>query len=223
MDPTTFENVDHYISRLLAPQDRVLTDTLKSLEDHDISNISISAAQGKFLQVLALLCRATKILEIGTLGGYSAIWLARILPAHGRLVTIEADERHAGIARKNIEKAGLQSKIDIRIGKALDLLPKIEEEKIGPFDMIFIDADKPPYVEYFQWALRLSRPGTLIVADNVVRNGDILDPHSTDEKVQGAQRFNRMLSECSGVTAAILQTVGAKEYDGMALAVVNDR
>jgi predicted O-methyltransferase YrrM len=200
-----------------------LSDTIKSLDKEKIVNISITASQGKFLQVLATLCNAKKILELGTLAGYSTIWLARALPDNGKLITIEFDSKHAEIAKKNIEKAGLLSKVEIRVGSALDILPKLEKEKQGPFDMIFIDADKPPYPEYFRWALRLARPGTLIVADNVVRNGDILNPNSNDDKVQGIQRFNQILAECDDVTAIILQTVGTKEYDGMALAVVKNK
>ncbi len=221
MDNEIFEKVDIYISNLLASEDIYLKNTTLSIEEHGIPNISVSPNQGKLLQVLAKICNAKKILELGTLAGYSTIWLARILPDDGKLISLEFDERHASIARNNIFKAGLKDKVEIKVGMALDLLPVLEKEKAGPFDMIFIDADKPPYAEYFDWALRLSHPGTVIVADNVIRNGDILNGDSTDEKVQGAQRFNNMLGKCTEVTATILQTVGVKEYDGMAIAVVN--
>ena len=151
----------------------------------------------------------------------NTIWLARALPDDGKLITIEFDELHAKVASGNIKNAGLGSKIEIRRGNALDILPKLEKEKEGPFDFIFIDADKPPYAEYFKWAVRLSRPGTIIVADNVIRNGQVLDNNSTDEKVIGVQRLNNMLAGMPEVTATIIQTVGVKEHDGMIVAVVN--
>jgi caffeoyl-CoA O-methyltransferase len=212
-----FEATDLYISELMAKEDDALKHTLQTLEDHNIDNASVSPTQGKLLQVFATMCNAKRILELGTLGGYSTIWMARALPADGQLISLEADAAHAAIAQKNIDQAGLSHLVDIRQGNALDLLPTLA----GPFDMIFIDADKPPYTEYFQHALRLSRPGTIIIADNVVRNGKVLDKDSTDEKVKGVQRFNCMLAESKEVTAIILQTVGVKEYDGMAVAVVN--
>ena len=221
MDSKIFGLVDQYINNLLVEQDEVLTATEASIVEANIPAISISANQGKFLHVLARLVNAKKILEIGTLGGYSTIWLARALPEDGRLVTLELSEHHAAVAQKNIVRAGLDVIVDIRIGKALDLLPEIEKEAVGPFDMVFIDADKPPYTEYFQWALRLSRQGTLIVADNVIREGKVLDEKSSDEIVQGVQRFNTMLAKNTAVTATIIQTVGSKDHDGMAIAVVN--
>lgn len=221
MDNQIFEQVDDYISALLAPEDEALTNITRTIESEAIPNMSITPAQGKFLQVLALACNARKILELGTLAGYSTVWLARILPDDGKVITLEYDERYAAIARKNIDNAGVGSKVDIRIGKALDILPKLAEDKEGPFDMIFIDADKPPYTEYFEWAIRLGRPGTIIVADNVIRNGQVLDPNHPDDRVQGVRRLNQMLSNCTEVTATILQTVGAKEYDGMVVAVIN--
>jgi caffeoyl-CoA O-methyltransferase len=221
MDNTIFAAVDTYITNLLNPADDALAKTEASIEAENIPPISVSPNQGKFLHILAKLCNAKKILEIGTLGGYSTIWMARALPKDGMLITLELEQHHAEVAQKNITHAGLAAIVDIRIGKAIDLLPKIAAEGMGPFDMIFIDADKPPYVEYFQWALKLSRPGTLIVADNVIRDGKVLDQHCTDPMVKGAQRFNQMLSASTAVTATIIQTVGTKEYDGMALAVVN--
>lgn len=219
MDNQLFEAVDTYISQLLAPEDEALRAVEQSLADAGIAQISVSANQGKFLQILALLCNARRILEIGTLGGYSTIWMARALPADGKLITLEIDPLNATVAQANIDRAGVGSRVDIRLGKAIDLLPQLDEE--GPFDMIFIDADKPPYAEYFHHALRLSRPGTLIVADNVIRNGKVLDPNSDDDRVQGVQRLNTLLANTPEVTATILQMVGIKEYDGMALAVVN--
>lgn len=220
-DNTRFEEVDRYISELLAPEDEVLKHTIQQISNHDLPQMSISANQGKLLQVLAATCQARKILEIGTFAGYSTIWMGRSLPADGKLISLEYEERHAAIAQENIEAAGLQDKVEIRTGKALDLLAQLEAAGEGPFDMIFIDADKPPYAEYFQWALKLSRPGTVIVADNVIRNGAVLDPNHADDKVQGVRRYNQVMADCKEVTATILQTVGVKEYDGIAIAVVN--
>jgi predicted O-methyltransferase YrrM len=216
-----FSQVDKYISDLLASEDKALTDTIKSLDDEGLPQHSVSANQGKLLQVLMIACNAQKVLELGTLGGYSTIWLARALPTGGKVTTVEADVHHAAVAKSNIEKAGLSHKVDLKVGKGLDILPQIIAAGEAPFDLIFIDADKPPYTEYFQYALKLARPGTLIICDNVIREGKVLDPHNTDEKVQGVQRLNKMLSECKEVTATILQTVGVKEYDGMVIAVVN--
>ncbi len=220
MDNKIFESVDKYICDFFVPQDEALLATERSLKEADMPPISISANQGKFLHMLALLCNAKKILEVGTLAGYSTIWMARALPSDGKLVTLEYDPKHASVAQKNIDRAGLSTKVEIRVGKGLDTLPKLVEEGAGPFDMIFIDADKPPYTEYFQWALKLSRKGSLIIADNVIRDGKILDPTSEDEMVQGVQRFNKFLSQTQEVTATILQMVGTKEYDGMAIAIV---
>ena len=221
MDTEIFSQVDNYISNLLAPEDKALTDTIKSLDTEGLPQYSISPTQGKFLQVMMIVCNAKKVLELGTLGGYSTIWLARALPNNGKLITIEVDKHHGDVAQKNINNAGLSQKVDLRIGKALDILPQIIAENDGPFDMIFIDADKPPYTEYFDYALQLSRPGTLIICDNVIREGKVLDNNTTDEKVKGVQRLNKMLSQNAKVTATILQTVGVKEHDGMAIAVVN--
>ncbi|MBC7891025.1 MAG: O-methyltransferase [Sphingobacteriaceae bacterium] len=221
MNTDLFGNVDAYIARLLVEPDQALEAVENSIDAAGIPQISVSANQGKFLQVLARSVGARKILEIGTLGGYSTIWMARALPDDGRLITIEFEPKHAEVARQNFVRAGLDSQIDIRLGKAIEVLPQLEAEGAGPFDFIFIDADKPPYPEYFEWALRLSRPGTLIVADNVIRGGRILDPDSTDENVRGVQRLNAMLAGNAAVTATIIQTVGAKEHDGMVLAVVN--
>lgn len=215
-----FEQVDDYINQLVGGEDEVLRATIQSIGDASIPSISVSANQGKFLQVLAKTCNARKILEIGTLAGYSTIWMARALPGDGKLISLEYEPLHARIAQGNIDKAGLTSVVDIRVGKALDLLPILVANNEGPFDMIFIDADKPPYTEYFQWCLKLARPGTLIVADNVIREGKVLDANSNDEIVKGVQRFNAFLSGSTAVTSTIIQTVGSKMHDGMALAVV---
>ena len=221
MDREIFDSVDQYILKLVGEEDDALRAADKSIAEANMPPISVSANQGKFLHLLAKTCGAKKILEIGTLAGYSTIWMARALPKDGKLISLEFDPNHARVARNNIERAGLSSIVDIRVGKAIETLPQLLANNEGPFDMIFIDADKPPYTEYFQWSLKLSRPGTLIVADNVIREGNVLDPGSTDEMVQGVRRFNEYLSQTKSVTATIIQTVGAKMHDGMALAIVN--
>jgi predicted O-methyltransferase YrrM len=220
MNNELFATVDQYISKLLAPEDEALQNTVSSIEQEGIPAISVSANQGKFLQLMAMLCRANRILELGTLAGYSTIWMARALPDNGKLITLEVDPHHAAVAKRNIENAGLSEKVDLRLGKALDILPQMIEAGEAPFDMIFIDADKPPYPEYFNYALQLSHSGTLIICDNVIREGKVLDPGSTDERVYGVRRLNEMLSKNDKVTATIIQTVGAKEHDGMAIALV---
>ncbi|MEO8416615.1 MAG: O-methyltransferase [Ginsengibacter sp.] len=220
MDRQLFESVDQYISQLFHNEDNCLEATELSIVESGIPQISVSPNQGKFLEILARLCHAKKILEIGTLGGYSTIWMARALPEDGTMITLEIDSKHAEVAQQNFNRCGLASKIDIRLGKAMDLLPQLEAEGAGPFDMIFIDADKEPYMEYFQLALKLSRPGTLIIADNVIREGKVLLEESPDEMVTGVKRFNEYVSNCPQVIATIFQTVGSKEHDGMAIAIV---
>lgn len=220
MNTELFANVDHYLEALFVPQDEALEAALRDMAAAGLPSISVSPNQGKILHMLALLCGARTILEIGTLGGYSAIWLARALPTDGRLVTIEHSTKHAEVARKNIARAGLADRVEIRIGRALDLLPKFEAERIGPFDMVFIDADKSPYTEYFQWSLHLTRPGGLIIADNVIRSGDVIDANTIDANLEGIRRFNAALAAESRVTATILPIAGVKGYDGMALAIV---
>jgi caffeoyl-CoA O-methyltransferase len=220
MSNEKFGEVDDYIRDLVGEEDEALRATVKSIEESGIPQISVSANQGKFLHVLAKACQAKRILEIGTLAGYSTIWMARALPKDGKLITLEFDPKHAAVAKKNIEHARLSSVVEVRIGKAIDTLPALAAEKAAPFDMIFIDADKPPYAEYFDWAVKLSRPGTLIIADNVIRDGNVLEANPKDEMVAGAKRFNQALAEDKRVTATIIQTVGAKMHDGMAIAVV---
>ncbi|MBX7046034.1 MAG: O-methyltransferase [Ignavibacteria bacterium] len=221
MGNQTFEDVDKYIEKLLIPQDEALIKAEESLIEENIPLISVSPNQGKFLQILAQSVQAKRILEIGTLAGYSTIWLARALPEDGKLITIEFEPHHSEVAKRNIERTGLQNKVETINGNAMDVLIKMIDDNTEPFDFIFIDADKPPYTEYFQMAVKLSRKGTMIIADNVIRNGDVLDENSSDEKVKGVQRFNKFLSECKEVNATIIQNVGVKEYDGMAITVVN--
>ncbi len=215
-----FQAVDHYISDEFSRDDEALVAVGQSLATAGIGNISITSSQGRLLQILALLCRARSILEIGTLGGYSSIWLARALPPGGRLLTIEYEAEHARLAQENIERAGLASRVEIRVGRALEILPRLKKEGPADFDMVFIDADKVPYDEYFRWALKLTHPGSLIVADNVVRQGRILEADSSDDNVKGVKRFLRLLASTKEVAATVLQTVGAKGHDGLAVAIV---
>ena len=217
-----FVAVDRYVEDLLALDDPVLSAALERSHAAGLPAINVSPSLGRFLHVLALTRGARRILEVGTLGGYSTIWLARALPADGRLVTLELQPRHAEVARANLQHAGLADRVEVRTGPALDLLAELTAEGAGPFDLVFIDADKPPYTEYFQAALRLSTPGTLIVADNVVRGGKVALGPSDDEAVTGIQRFNAALAAERRVVAAIVQQVGVKGHDGMALAVVRD-
>jgi len=221
MESDIFLAVDNYISGLFAKEDEALQATRRSIADAGFDDMSISANQGSFLQLLARLIRAQRILEIGTFAGYSTIWLARSLTKTGRLITLEFDPMHAAMAKKNIGRAGLADVVDLRVGRGLDLLPVLEKEPAGPFDMIFVDADKPPYAEYYEWALKLSKPGTLLVFDNVVREGKVLDENTTDEKVAGVQQLNSRMAADSRAFSTIITSIGTKYYDGMAIAVVN--
>jgi predicted O-methyltransferase YrrM len=216
--------VDRYITDCLLPSDPVLDAVLEASAAAGLPAGHVAPNQGKLLQLLALLAGARMILEIGTLGGYSTIWLARALPAGGRLVTLEANPTYAEIAWANIVRAGLANVVDVRVGPALDTLPQLSREGTGPFDVIFIDADKPHNPEYLDWALRLSHRGSLIIADNVVRDGAVIDAANSDPKVQGMRRFFELFAVESRLCATALQTVGSKGYDGFALAlVISDR
>lgn len=219
LDPI-FADVDRWIGRLFAAEDEALAQVERSLDEARMPHISVSATEGKLLHVLARLCGARRILEIGTLGGYSTIWMARALPPDGHLISIEVDPAHAEVARANVARAGVRDRVSVRVGRALDVLPELESDGLAPFDMVFIDADKPPYADYLRWALRLSRPGTLIVADNVIRSGEVLDAGNSDASVAGVRRFDEALAAEPRVSAILLQTVGARGHDGMALAVV---
>jgi predicted O-methyltransferase YrrM len=225
MKPMTQEHwtaVDRYFADLLLPPDPALDAALRSSEAAGLPSIHVSAAQGKLLHLLARAQGARRILEIGTLGGYSTIWLGRALPAapEGRLVTLEADPRHAEIARGNIAAAGLADVVQLRVGRAIQTLPQLAAERAGPFDLVFIDADKPSTADYFAWAMRLTRRGSLIVVDNVVRKGKVIEADSDDANVQGIRRFNEALAREARVSATAIQTVGSKGYDGFALALV---
>lgn len=212
--------VDTYITDLLQPPDAVLDAALADSAAAGLPPIAVSPAQGKMLTLLALAMGARNILEIGTLGGYSTICLARALPPGGRLIALEYAPKHAAVARANIARAGLAGIVDLRVGRAQDLLPKLAAESLGPFDLIFIDADKPSYAEYLGWAIELSRRGTLIIADNVVRDGDIIDSRNTETLIQGIRRFYDAVAAESRVSATTVQTVGCKGYDGFTIAVV---
>ena len=212
--------VDSYIGENLVPADPVLEAALRASADAGLPPISVSPSQGKLLHLLARAQGARTILEIGTLGGYSAIWLARALPPEGRLITLEAEPRHAEVARANLARAGLGDVAEVRVGPAQDTLPKLQAAGDGPFDLIFIDADKPGYPDYLPWSVRLSRPGSMIIADNVVRDGAVADSASTDVNVQGVRRFIEMLAAEPRVSATAIQTVGSKGYDGFTLALV---
>ena len=212
--------VDDYITGLLIEPDPALDGALEASRRAGLAPIHVSAPQGKFLHLLARIAGARTVLEVGTLGGYSTIWLARALPADGRLVTLELDEHHAAVARANVAAAGLGDVVELRLGPAADSLAALAAENAGPFDMVFIDADKQSNAEYFTWALRLTRPGSVIVVDNVVRNGAVVDDDSTDPAVLGTRALNALLAAEPRVSVTEVQTVGNKGYDGFALALV---
>jgi predicted O-methyltransferase YrrM len=218
MTHETWTAVDRYIAdQLLAPDD-ALKAALGSSEAAGLPAINVSPPQGKMLMMLAQLHGARTVLEIGTLGGYSTIWLARALPPGGRVVTLEVDPKHAKIATSNLARAGLAAVVDVVVGPALETLPSLEPK--APFDFVFIDADKPNNPNYFAWALKLSRKGSVILVDNVVREGAVADGQSTDPRVQGTRRLFEMLAAEPRVSATAIQTVGSKGYDGFALAIV---
>lgn len=220
MTKELWARVDGYIGEQLIPADPVLDAALEANSAGGLPAIDVSRAQGKLLELLARMLGARKILEVGTLGGYSTIWLARALPEGGRLVTLEFEPRHAAVASANIARAGFADVVEVRVGPALETLPQLEAEGIGPFDLIFIDADKHNYPHYFAWALTLSRPGTLIIADNVVRSGAVADSDSSDRNVLGARGLHELVGAEPRVSATTIQTVGAKGYDGFMLILV---
>jgi predicted O-methyltransferase YrrM len=212
--------VDHYITDLFVPPDPVLDAALEAAADAGLPPIHVAPNQGKLLAILAQSIGARSVLEIGTLGGYSTIWLARALPPGGVVITLEADPKHAEVARANLARAGMAEVVEVRVGQALETLPQLAAEGRGPFDLVFVDADKPNTAAYFRWAIELTRRGSLIVTDNVVRNGAVADANSDDPNVQGVQRFNAALAAEPRVTATVIQTVGSKGYDGLAIALV---
>lgn len=219
-NPEQWAKVDEYIDKTVVQSDDALTSALEACATAGLPPISVSPSQGKLLQLLAQIHGARTILEVGTLGGYSTIWLARALPPDGRLITLELDPKHTEVAKKNIARAGLSDLVEFRVGPALELLPQLAKERRGPLDLIFIDADKASTPDYFAWALKLSRPGSVIITDNVVRGGVLADRTSADPSVRGMRRFTEMLGVESRVAATVIQTVGMKGYDGFAIARV---
>lgn len=220
MTARTWTAVDAYVAEQLIPPDAELDAALAANAAAGLPSIDVSPPQGKLLHLLARISGARRILEIGTLGGYSTIWLARALPADGRLVTLEFLPHHAETARRNVERAGLADRVEIRTGAAVETLPQLAAEGAGPFDLVFIDADKPSNPIYLDWAVRLSRPGTVIVLDNVVRDGAVADGTSTDANVLGSRAGLEFIGNHPRLEATALQTVGAKGYDGFAIALV---
>lgn len=220
MSEKSWEAVDAYINDLLIGRDAALDAALQASSAAGLPTIEVAPNQGKLLMLLARMMGARNILEIGTLGGYSTIWLARALPEDGRLISLEAEPRHAEVARGNLAEAGLADVAEIRVGPALESLPKLADEGIAPFDFVFIDADKPNNPNYFEWAMKLARPGTVIVADNVVRYGAVADATSQDASVRGARSFMEIVAAEPRVTATAVQTVGQKGHDGFAIALV---
>jgi predicted O-methyltransferase YrrM len=218
MSDVKWQAVEDYIAGNLIEEDAALSQAQKASAAAGLPDIAVSATQGKLLQLLAQTLGARKILEIGTLGGYSSIWLARGLVPDGRLITLEVDPAHADVARRNLDRAGLSGRIEVRLGRALEILPGLVEA--APFDLIFIDADKQNNADYFKWAVRLSRPGSLIIVDNVVRDGKVADADSSEPMVLGTRRLFAALAADQSVEATALQTVGPKGYDGFVVARV---
>lgn len=215
-----WKQVDHYLAGLLAPSDDALQATLDANHAADLPAIGVPALLGKFLALLIQISGTKRVLEIGTLGGYSTIWMARALPADGAVVTLELDPHHAEVARKNLGRAGVLERVDLRVGPALDSLAALHQSDHVAFDLIFIDADKKSLPEYLDWSLKLAHKGTIIVADNVVRDGKVIDKRSTDPNIQGARRFLELAGANPRLSATALQTVDGKGYDGFAMAVV---
>ncbi|MEO6603710.1 MAG: O-methyltransferase [Polyangiaceae bacterium] len=217
MSQDLWTRVDEYWGTLLVPSDAALDAAQSASHQAGLPAISVAANQGKFLGLLAQIQGARRILEIGTLGGYSTIWMARALPADGRVVTLELDPKHAQVAQGNLERAGVAERVEIRVGRALDSLAALKAEGVAPFDFAFIDADKQSIPQYFEWALKLAKPGSVIVVDNVVRGGAVVDETSTDPNVIGVRQFNELVANTPGISATAIQTVGTKGYDGFAL------
>ncbi|MFJ6831533.1 O-methyltransferase [Streptomyces sp. NPDC091209] len=215
-----WNDVDDHFTTLLAPDDEILTAALRDSDAAGLPRINVAPNQGKLLQLLAEIQGARRILEIGTLGGYSTIWLGRALPADGRLITLEYDPRHAEVARANLARAGLDKIAEVRVGPALESLPKLADENPEPFDFVFIDADKVNNPHYIEWAARLTRPGSVIVLDNVVRGGAVADGTSTDPSVRGTRAALELIASHPKLDGTAVQTVGSKGYDGFALARV---
>lgn len=220
MNENQWSQVDEYLVSLLAPSDEALDHALADSNSAGLPHINVAPNQGKLLQILARMQGARRILEVGTLGGYSTIWLARALPEDGTLTTLELEPLHAEVARKNLERALVSSLVEVRVGPAAVSLRRLVDEGAEPFDFIFIDADKEGYPEYLELSLSLSRPGTVIVADNVVRQGQVIDPNSPDSRVQGVRTFLERAAANPRLEGTAVQTVGSKGYDGFAIFIV---
>jgi predicted O-methyltransferase YrrM len=221
MNAALWGRVDDYIADRLVNEDGALAAALRTNADNGLRPIDVSAAQGKFLHLLVRMSGARRILEIGTLGGYSTIWMAKALPADGSIVTLEYEPRHAEVARRNIERAGYADRIEVRVGAAADTLPLLAAERLQPFDFVFIDADKPNNSVYLEWAIKLGRPGTVIVLDNVVRDGEVANAASRDPNVLGSRGAFELIAANPRLSATALQTVGAKGYDGFAVMILD--
>jgi predicted O-methyltransferase YrrM len=219
-DPELWKRVDEFVASHMLPEDPALTGALARSASAGLPSIQVTPAQGKFLHLLTRAVSAKRALEIGTLGGYSAIWLARAVGTEGTVVTLERDPHHAEVARTNLQEAGVGSRVDVRVGDARETLPRLASEHPAPFDFVFIDADRPHYDEYLEWAVRLGRAGTLIVVDNVVKEGAVLDPATVDPGMAGLRRFTERLGTDPRLAAIEIQTVGSKGHDGFALALV---
>ncbi|HLU28217.1 MAG TPA: O-methyltransferase [Glycomyces sp.] len=222
MGQAQWTEVDAFLDSILIGEDDALTEAVASSDRAGLPPIQVSAAQGKLLHLLAKTQGARRVLEIGTLGGYSAIWMARALPEGGHLISLEASPRHAEVASRNIARAGLVGIVEIRVGLASEGLPQLADERPEPFDMVFIDADKAGYPLYLEWALKLTRPGSLILADNVVRGGAVADALSRDTNVRGVRAYLEAVAENPRLDGTVIQTVGVKGYDGLSIARVLD-
>jgi len=215
-----WKKVDAFFTDALIPADSALDAALAANRKAELPAIDVTPLQGKFLELMIRATGARRVLEIGTLGGYSTIWIARAVGVEGKVITLELVKRHAEIAQRNLDNAGLADRVELRVGPASEWLAALVAEGSGPFDFIFIDADKAGYPDYIQWSLKLSRPGTVIVADNVVRDGKVIDPDNPDPNIQGVRRFTELVAKEPRLSTTVLQTVGAKGYDGFAIAVV---
>ena len=224
MSQELWTKVDEYVDEMLVGEDEALKAARRASEETGLPAIAVTPSQGKLLMLMAEMIGARRILEIGTLGGYSTIWMARGLGEGGKLVTLEYEAKHAEVARKNIIRAGLDKVVELRLGDARKILPELAKEYSGPFDLIFIDANKDSTAEYFEWALKMSHKGSLIIVDNVIRDGAVIDGSSADAGIQGIRKFNEMVKKDKevGVSATAIQTVGSKGYDGFTVVRVLD-
>jgi predicted O-methyltransferase YrrM len=222
VDQERWSEVDAFVSERLGLEDEALAAALAAAEEAGLPAIQVSPPQGRLLQMLVRMQGARRVLEFGTLGGYSTIWMARALPADGRLISLEANAEYAEVARANLDRAGVGERVEIRVGPALEALPALEEEGAGPFDLVFIDADKVNTPNYFTWAVDHARPGSLIVADNVVRGGTLAEADSVDPATQAQRRLHDEIAADSRLLATTIQTVGGKSYDGFTLAWLHD-